>query len=83
MNPFRYVVVDHVARHAVAFLGLPAEEVEEVLLPLVGEVRVPKEGLKAGAGEQGPVGALQPVEFVVRDQLYGLGQGHLPWQVAL
>ena len=52
--------MDHVARHAVAFLGLPAEEVEEVLLPFVGEVRVPEEGLEAGAGEQGAAALLSP-----------------------
>ena len=52
LHHFRYAVVDHVARYAVAFLGLLAEEVKEILLPLVGEVRVPEEGLEAGAGKE-------------------------------
>ena len=83
MNPFRYVVMDHVARYAIALLGLLAEEVKEVLLPFVGEVRVPEKGLEAGAGEQGPVRALETVELVVCDQLYCFGKRHLPRQVAL
>ena len=52
LHHFRYAVVDHVARYAVALLGLLAKEVEENLLPFMSEVCVPEEGLEAGAGKE-------------------------------